>query len=148
MALSALDDKSHQPTASDLATTLGKSAGLWKKIVAELSKVHSPIEELWNYAGAKYGWSLRLRRGDRVVLYLIPQPKGFLAGIVLGERAVEAARHSGIRRDVLDLIEAARPYAEGRGIRLPITKNDDVKVVLDLVALKLAPAPRGAASSA
>lgn len=137
VALSALEDKSHQPTASDLAATIGKSTSLWKTIVTEIAKAHSPIDEVWNFAGAKFGWSLRLRKRDRVILYLIPQTNGFLAGIVLGEKAVEAAREAHIREDVRTMIDAARPYAEGRGIRLPVTNGDDVKVVLDLVALKM-----------
>lgn len=138
MALSAFDDKTHRPEPSDLQATLGKSSRAWATLVAEVTKVHAPVDEVWNFAGAKFGWSLRLKRKDRILLYLIPQAGQFLVGVVLGEKAVKAARASDLPAEVLALIEAARPYAEGRGIRFPAKGKSDVDAALRLVALKVA----------
>lgn len=138
LALSAFDDTTHRPEPSALEATLGKSARAWARLIAEMAKVHGPIDEVWNFAGAKFGWSLRLKRNDRILLYLIPQAGQFLVGVILGEKAVKAARASDLPAEILELIEAARPYAEGRGIRFPAKRKSDVDTALRLVALKVA----------
>jgi hypothetical protein len=139
MALSALDDKSRRPTPADLKRVLGKSASLWSELVSHVAEKHAPITEEWNFSGAKYGWSLRLKRKDRVVLYMTPQAGQFLAGIVLGEKAAKAAHEKGLPKPVLALIDAAPRYAEGRGIRFPVSTRADLRAVEQLAAVKMAP---------
>jgi len=137
MALSIFDDKSHSPSSDDLAALLGRTARLWNRLLDDVCIRHPPIEPVWNFGGAKYGWSLRLRQKDRIVLYLIPQMGQFLAGIVLGEKAVRLAQQSDSPAGILAIIDAAPRYAEGRGIRFPVTRKTDVDVVLKLTAIKL-----------
>jgi hypothetical protein len=142
MALSAFDDKTAPPSPAALKALLGKSARLWEMVVDGISAAHPPIHEQWNFAGAKFGWSLRLKRKERVVLTLIPQEKGFLAGIVLGEKAVKAvtspaAGEAPLPAPVLALLEAAPRYAEGRGLRLPVASKEEVTPLLRLVAAKM-----------
>jgi len=138
MALSAFDDKARAPEPGELDAALGRSARLWKELVAAIATHHAPVEPVWGYAGAKFGWSLRLRTNDRVVLYLIPQVGLFLVGVVLGERAVEAARSAGLPASIAEMLDAARPYAEGRGIRFPVLSRQDLDAAVALAALKLA----------
>lgn len=137
MALSAFDDKFHRPTPAELAQTLGPADAAWRQLVAETTRDHGPLEELWNFAGAKFGWSLRLKKKDRVVLYLTPQAGQFLVGLVLGEKAVAAAGRD-LPPAVLAALDAAPRYAEGRGLRLPVTTLDDLPAVHRLAAAKLA----------
>ncbi len=138
MALSIFDDKSQEPVDADLQAALGRSARLWERLVVAVGVDYAPIVASWNFAGAKFGWSLRLKQKDRVVLYLIPQAKHFLVGVVLGEKAVQAAHDAGLPAEVVAMIDAARPYAEGRGIRWPVRAARDIEVVRTLAALKLA----------
>ena len=138
MALSSLDDGSHVPSQTEVDESLGPSARLWARLVAGVAKVHAPIEQVWTFSGPKYGWSLRLKRKDRVVLYLIPQLGHFLVGVVLGEKAVRAAREADLPAAVLEAMESARPYAEGRGIRVPVRDAEDVQAAMKLAALKMA----------
>jgi hypothetical protein len=83
------------------------------------------------------GWSLRLKRGKQVVLYMTPQTGAFLAGIVLGEKAVRTAHESDVTRAVLTIIDRAPRYAEGRGIRIRVATRSDLRVVQQLAALKM-----------
>jgi hypothetical protein len=138
VALSSLDDRTHAPAPAELATALGPSAPLWRQLITDAARDYPPIEEAWHFAGARFGWSLRLKRGARVVVYLIPQADCFLVGIVLGEKAVTAAHEAELPAPVHEAIDSTRAYAEGRGIRLPVSTADDLAVVLRLVALKLA----------
>ncbi|MBZ5590005.1 MAG: DUF3788 domain-containing protein [Acidobacteriia bacterium] len=138
MALSAFDDKSRPPGPPAIKHVLGKAAVLWVQLISHVAENHGPITEQWNFAGAKYGWSLRLRQGERVVIYMTPQAGGFLAGVVLGEKAASAAHESGLPAAVLAFIDSAPRYAEGRGIRLPVASRGDLRTVQQLVALKMA----------
>ena len=143
MALSAFDNKSQKPDAAELEQVLSKSAKFWQQLVAHVTECHAPITEQWNFSGAKFGWSLRLRRKDRVVLYLTPQAGQFLVGVVLGEKAAQAAHASGLSQFVLTLIDSAPKYAEGRGIRVPVASKADLLAVQQLAALKMAPSGAG-----
>jgi hypothetical protein len=138
MALSAFDDESHPPEPGGLEAVLGWSAGLWDDLVAHVAASYPPITQLWNFAGAKTGWSLRLKRRDRIVLYMTPQPGGFLLGVVLGEKAARAAHDAGLPEAVLALIDDAPRYGEGRGIRLAVSTGDDLAAARILAALKMA----------
>jgi hypothetical protein len=136
VALSAFEDTSHPPGAGELKRMLGKSAPLWDQLIAETREAHAPITEDWNFAGAKYGWSLRLKQRDRVVLYMTPQAGQFLLGVALGGKAVAAADAS-VPASVRALIDDAPRYAEGRGIRFAVTKRADVAAAGHLAALKM-----------
>jgi hypothetical protein len=137
VALSAFDDKSHPPQADDINQILGAAARFWQEIIAHVSETHAPITELWSFTSARYGWSLRLKRKDRVILYFTPQKGQFLTGIVLGEKAARAGHENGLPETVLNLIDSAPKYAEGRGIRMAVTQQEDVEVVKELVKLKM-----------
>ncbi len=139
MALNPFNDKQHCPEPADLPGILGVTLNFWRHLINDIFADHAPIDEVWNYGGAKIGWTLRLKRKDGIVVYLIPQHGHFLAAIVLGEKAVGAARTPGLPQKLYDLIDAARPYAEGRGIRLPITSLKDVAAIRELAAATMAP---------
>lgn len=138
MALSAFDDKSRPPKPGELEAVLGHSAGLWDELVAHVEDTYAPVTRLWSFSGAKYGWSLRLKRRERIVLYMTPQSGAFLLGIVLGEKAAKAAHDSGLPGRILELVDGAPRYAEGRGIRLVVSNAGDLAAARVLAALKMA----------
>lgn len=143
MALSAFDDPARSPAPAAIRRSLGGAAPLWADLVAHVAGTCPPLDEVWTFAGAKFGWSLRLKRADRILLYLTPQDGRFLVGLVLGEKAVAEAAERGLPPAVLALLDAAPRYAEGRGIRLMIAPGDDLDTVRHLVALKAEVAPKG-----
>ncbi len=138
MVLSAFEDRARAPGAAELARVLGPAQAAWSALVARVREAHPPIEERWSFGGAKFGWSMRLVRGERVVLYLTPQARRILVGVVLGEKAVERATRGVLPAAVRRAIEEAPRYAEGRGLRLTLTKSSEVAAVVKLVAAKLA----------
>lgn len=81
MALSILDDKDVKPTPAELAKVLGLSEELWHQLISMMEADYGALSKDWNFAGAKYGWSCRLRRKQRTVLYLIPQNQSFLVAL-------------------------------------------------------------------
>ena len=61
-----------------------------------------------------------------------------MVAFVLGERAVDAAHRSSLSSAILDSIDAARPYAEGRGVRVEVRTRKDLADITTLAAVKMA----------
>ena len=138
MALSAFDDKSQPPRPARLRNVLGPSAGLWDRLIAFVAKRQAPLTESWGFPGVKYGWSLRLKKKDRTLVYLTPCEGHFLAGIVLGDKALGLARAGGlVPAPVLALVETAPKYAEGRGVRVEVRNAADLETAEHLVSIKM-----------
>ena len=138
MALSIFDDRTHQPNDADLARVLTGTYELWNELRAAIASSFGPVSETWGFASASTGWGLRLAGPKRTVLYLTPSDGAFLASFALGEYAVSAARAAGLSSAVLDAIEAAPRYAEGRGVRLMVRSADDVQEIVRLAEIKMA----------
>ena len=62
----------------------------------------------------------------------------FLASFALGEKAVKAVHESDLPVSVLDAVDGARKYAEGRGVRLEVRSAQDVRKVEKLAIIKMA----------
>jgi hypothetical protein len=56
---------------------------------------------------------------------------------VLGDRAVEAARHSTLPRRVFKLVEEGKRYPEGTAVRLHVTAARDIAAIVKLASIKL-----------
>jgi hypothetical protein len=128
------------PGARDLEETLGRTSPLWARVQAELSSEFGPLDGKWSFSAKTQRWSLQLKhpKKKRTVLYLIVCPGHFLAGFALGEKACAAARSSGLPPPVLEAIEAAPRYAEGRGLWLEVRTRKDVASVTKLATIKMA----------
>jgi hypothetical protein len=92
----------------------------------------------WAFAGATFGWSLRLKHAKRVIVHMTPCTDHFLASFALGEKACAAAREWGLPASILALIADAPKFAEGRGVRIPVRTQKDARAVRKLAAIKLA----------
>lgn len=136
MALSAFDDKAAPPDEDALAATLGAAYELWNTLRGRLASGWHPYAELWGYTSKSTGWGLRVKRGERVIVYLTPRHGEFLASFALGEKAVLDAQARGLPSAVVELIDGARRYAEGRAVRLTVTSAADIDVVEKLAAAK------------
>ena len=103
MALSILDDKSKKPRDANLAGVLGRAKDRWDELHALVGSQYAPVTQEWTFAGAKYGWSQRLKHKKRTILYLIPCRRHFLVAFVFGEKAVKAAHDSNLPASVLNV---------------------------------------------
>lgn len=62
----------------------------------------------------------------------------FLASFALGEKAVKAAHESDLPASILQVIDSAKKYAEGRGVRIEVKNARDVRAVEKLAIIKMA----------
>lgn len=136
MALSAFGEKTSPPSADDVRTVLGKSHKAWDRLIDEVSNRIAPISPVWGFTSAKSGWGLRLLRSGRVILYMTPCEGHFLVSFALGEKAVAAARDKGLAPFVLDAIDRAPRYAEGRGMRFEIRSVREIPPLVALAEIK------------
>ena len=137
MALSAFGDKSCEPQSAELKAVLGRSAARWDELVSHLEAEFAPLALDWNFGGEKWGWVLRLKQEKRTVLYLTPCNRHFIAGFVLGQKAVDAAQAIPLDTSVLAVIDAAPKYPEGRGVRIEVRTKRDADNVKQLADVKM-----------
>jgi hypothetical protein len=130
----ALDSK--PPDARRLATLLGRSHAAF----IALTQRGSGVTTEWKRYSKAAPWTLKVSRGDRTLFYATPQPGAFETTVVLGERATEAALSGRVSKSLHAPIRAARPYAEGRPVRIMVRGEEDLPGVEELLAVKLAPA--------
>jgi Protein of unknown function (DUF3788) len=138
VAISAFDDKANPPREADLAQTLGKKFALWNDLKERIAARFAPLSIEWGYASKSTGWGLRLKQEKRTVLYMTPCQGYFLASFALGEKAVKAAHASDLPAAVLDIIDSAPRYAEGRGVRFEVRNAKDVRNVEKVAIIKMA----------
>ena len=138
MALSAFDEKSRPPREGELASTLGSSFALWNELKKRIASRFTPLSIEWGFSSKTTGWGLRLKQEKRAVLYMTPCKGYFLASFALGEKAVKAAKTSGLPAPVLAVIESAKKYAEGRGVRLEVRSARDIQDIEKLAQIKMA----------
>ena len=130
--------KATQPTAEELATTLGDTASLWNELIAWLATEKKVEQQQWSSVSPKYGWALKLRTSKRTIVYLGPCAGCFRVSFVLGGKAVAAALKDSLPKRVVEIINQAPRYAEGTGVRLIVKKPQDLPPIKQLATIKLA----------
>jgi hypothetical protein len=127
-----------QPTTGEVAAALGSSLEPWTQFIAWMADEHAAADQEWKSSGSKYGWSLRLKLKKRNIVYLSPCTGCFRVAFVLGDRAVAAARESGLSKILLKILDEAPHYPEGTGVRLMVKGVKDLPAIKKLALLKLA----------
>jgi Protein of unknown function (DUF3788) len=129
------EDEGKAPSAEELVGLLGKSKS------AFLALTHDRAGAIceWKRYSKKSPWVMKVSEGDRTLLYVTPQANQFEVTVVLGERAAQAALAGRVREGLHAGIRAAKPYAEGRPVRVVVTGKADLAGVAELVAVKLKP---------
>lgn len=135
MDKSCFTDKTVTPDDRMLAKALGMTYTIWKKIAEYVIGSYPSALQEWNFPGEKYGWSFRIKDKKRAIVYLLPRDQYFLTAFVFGQKATDEIMKSNISQSIKDELNAARVYAEGRGIRIAV-KNDallkDISLLIDI----------------
>jgi hypothetical protein len=140
MSPTARDPGSSPPTPRQIADLLGTAHSLWSSLHAGLAAAFGPLDEKWSYSRKTERWSVQLasRRKKRAIVYLTPCGGHFIASFALGEKACLAARAGGLPATVLEAIDAAPRYPEGRGVRLEVRTGKDLDHVEKIAVVKMA----------
>jgi hypothetical protein len=131
----SFDDKAKVPDGKALAKGLGASKKLWDGFVGHVAAEYPPVTEAWGFYKS---WSLRLKRRDRTIVYLLPREGLFQCAFVYGGKATDAALAARLPKAVMKAIDKAPVYAEGRGFRLDVRTAKDLETMKTLAAIKMA----------
>jgi hypothetical protein len=134
--------KGEPPKASELPDLLGPAYPLWTELHETILATFAPATERWVYAGRKYGWSCRLERGKKGILYMWLDAGYLRVGMALSDAAREAVLASDLPATLRDELAAATRAMEGWPLRMAVRSADDVAIVLKLAGLKKAASKR------
>jgi hypothetical protein len=129
--------KSEAPSVDELESALGSAGPRWHGLISQLAADLGELTAEWKCYSPKAGWTLKLLKSKRAVLYLCPSLRRFEAALVLGDRAVELARQSGLPDEVMELIDNSPKYPEGTSFRTAVLNARDMKLVRQLAAIKM-----------
>jgi Protein of unknown function (DUF3788) len=138
MLPNAFIGKPHPPTDVELARVLGSARALWDRLLGRLAAEHKLTVPEWNSYSPKAGWSLRLKSKRRNIIYLGPCKDVFRVALVLGDKAVAAARQSDLPPGVTKMLNKAKRYPEGTAVRFEAVKAKDIEPIVKLAGIKLA----------
>jgi hypothetical protein len=116
---------------------LGSTYALWKQVEEFTVAEYPGAISAWHFSGDKYGWSFRISDKKRVLVYLLPRDGFFKVALVFGQKATDAVLASKVADAIKKELEAAKPYAEGRGIRIEVKNKSIVKDIKKLVEIKI-----------
>jgi len=126
-----------QPTDIEIETALGPAFDTWNQLIVWLSEQGASDQE-WKSSSPSYGWTLRLKKKKRSIVYMGPSKGCFRAAFVLGDKAVAAARRANLPKSILQTIDEATHYPEGTGIRIVVRSPKDLAAIETLALIKLA----------
>lgn len=130
-------DKGKKPGEAELKSALSKTFPYWKTIEEFTLKAEPSAKGDWHFSGAKFGWSFRISDKKRVIIYLLPRDGFFKAAFVFGGKAYEEIMASDVSDEIKNELKAAKPYAEGRGIRLEVKSKTTVRDIKKLIKIKV-----------
>jgi len=130
-------DKGKMPVEAELKSALSKTYPYWKTIEEFTLKAEPAAKGNWHFSGVKFGWSYRISDNKRVVIYLLPRDKFFKCAFVFGGKAYDAVIESDVSAEIKNELKAAKPYAEGRGIRLEVKSKAIIDDLMVLVKIKI-----------
>jgi len=124
------------PARKELDDALGKAKALWERMLSCLADDLGPIACEWGSSSPSLGWSLRVKRGGRIIVYLAPLQGCFRASFALGDKAVKTALAANLPEQVVKTIQGAKRYAEGTAVRIEVKSPDDLTTVRIIAAAK------------
>ena len=134
---SIFTDKEITPTEAQLKTALGETYDHWQTLANHTISLYPEAVTQWHYSGEKFGWSFRISDRKRVLVYLLPRDQFFKVAFVFGQKATDAVLKSDIADSIKNELITAKPYAEGRGIRITFTNESQLNDIKQLIAIKI-----------
>lgn len=138
MTVNAFISKPSQPSDKELAAALGPAKAVWDQLLADLSDEHDVNDHEWKCHSLKWGWSLRVKRKQRTIVWLSPRPGSFEVLFILGDKAMRALREIKLPQRVIKVVNDAPKYPEGTGVRLEVKSSRDIGTLKKLAAIKQA----------
>jgi hypothetical protein len=138
MGYSVFVDRKHQPTMKEVLSSIGSKREMWENLDRFISENYRVKRDLAFY-GRNYGWAVRLRQGGKALLSMYPGKGSFILQIVLGEALAKQASRLKLGKTVMNVLQTAHEFPEGRWLFIRIESKQDVSDVQQLLSLKAEP---------
>ena len=89
MDVSVFMDKAKIPSNADLQSALGHTYATWEAIRSRVLEQYPKAQAAWYHAGAKFGWSFRMKDSKRAIVYLLPRDGYFKASLIMAKHSEE-----------------------------------------------------------
>jgi len=136
-----MTDKTRKPTEEEMVSFIGERAkGAWLEIKQFLEDRYDLVPETLFY-GAKYGWTVRYRKGGKTLCSLFPEKGGFTVLIVLGKKESEKALsiRDELSSKIRKLLGDTEQLHDGRWLWIRLLAINDAIDVKKLLQIKRKP---------
>lgn len=113
MSVSYFEDKTKQPLDSELETALGPTYPLFEKIFKYLADTYTDIRPEWKHYGKKMGWQLKIFKGKKKILFVVPFDKHFIVYFSFGDKAVLQVMESTVSDEVKTALQTHKSIWKG-----------------------------------
>lgn len=138
MATNYFVDRTTEPQDKDMEMALGSTYPLFEKIVEYLVDTYKDIRPEWKQYSKKTGWQLKLLKGKRNIMFVVPFEGYFIVYFTFGDKAVQQVMESDLPDEIKTELQNAKKYMEGRGLNLSITENaENIDHIIKLIEIKL-----------
>lgn len=136
-----MTDKARKPTEEEMIAFIGEPAKeAWREIRQFLKDRYDLVPETLFY-GAKYGWTIRYRKGGKTLCSLFPEKGGFTVLIVLGRKESEKALliRDELSSKIRNLLGDTEQLHDGRWLWIRLLTTSDTEDVKKLLHIKRKP---------
>jgi hypothetical protein len=131
--------KVNSPNEAELRAVLDSAFALWSAVLHVVEDAYTPVDQVWKPSKTEFGRMCLLQYKKRTLLYITPDKEKVWIAIVLGDRAFALAMASSLPAAIKKMLSEAKPYAEGRGIRFPVSSLNDLPMIAKLIQIKTTP---------
>lgn len=136
MSVGKFVEKKQQPTDAEVIEALGENLSLWDMAKEEIANTYAVQEDFKFMYGKNYGWAVRYRVKSQFLANLYPADGHFTVQVNLPPEAVEQALGMDLEKSILEAIQRANPYPEGRWVFIPVKTEKECREALGLLALR------------
>jgi hypothetical protein len=129
-------NEDQRPNDDEVKETVGSTAPLWFGLIDYLNQQLGATGQEWTWY-KKVGWSSYVIKKKRRIVYLLPSDGYFTASFVFGGKAVQAINESSLPKEIIDEMNDAPKYGEGRPLRVQVHDEKDLQHVQTLSQIKL-----------
>ena len=138
MPVKLFDTKELEPSEKNLKLVLGKSYKELQVLIEFIKTNYQEPVPAWKFYSPKYGWTMKLLLKKRNLFFLSPLENAFSISFVFGDKAVKTIIESDLPAEIIETLNNARKYAEGRGINFIIDDSTKTEILKKLIEIKIA----------